>query len=68
MSAIVKLRLLETAAQLPGVRMGADHTVQGKRALEVATVWYNDFVESSDKVAGKPKKDPAKKGGWNPFD
>lgn len=43
----LKLRLIEAAAQLPGVRVGADHEVQAKRAREVARLWYTDINDGS---------------------
>lgn len=42
----LKLRLIEAASALPGVKLGIDHAEQAKRAVEVADLWYN-FLNSS---------------------
>ncbi len=39
----IKLRLIEAAAQLPGVRAGIDATEQAERATSVVKMWYNLF-------------------------
>lgn len=37
----IRLKLVEAAAALPGVRLGSDYREQARRAMEVAEMWYN---------------------------
>lgn len=56
---VLRLRLIEAAAQLPGVRIGVDPEDQGRRAQGVAQTWY-DWVmeETSEKEAAQPTEAP----------
>lgn len=62
----MRLRLIEAASQLPGVRIGVDHEEQMQRAIDVATLWYT-FVNAgptgkADKAPKRPVLGLKKKG------
>lgn len=51
----LRARLIEVAADLPGVRAGVDHAGQQERALEIAKGWYT-WVVGDDAPRTRPEK------------
>lgn len=40
----IKVRLIEAASSLPGVRVGTDYHEQARRVVECVKLWYNESM------------------------